>query len=385
MLLSRCWFVFASTASITLQQRTCTALSIESSPRPTVRSRGGWDLRCSRRASTPGDGSSRTTPAPTSSRRRILAAIASIPLSQWVVGYAVDPSFTNRALAAVPAINNKAAVVLKSPNDTLGLELFETTIGSPPQSVLAIARILSPKRFSPTSAATAPLRPGMVCRTYTLQSLKDRVQRGPYPIEIEFENLALGGDAVNDFGRSMVTSQDALTLAQEQARQERGAGRSGSSLSSSSLSGLQVTVLRQGDAADCRNIQSRRGDVLEIRYEASRLKTEGGGDSDTNSPTTRKVVYDSSDARGTGQPYQMVLGSGDMLSGVDLGLYDMCPGESRRIEIPAALAYGARGNKLFQIPPGSNLAWTVDLVLINAVRPRDGRSREEVEGRFAYQ
>jgi FKBP-type peptidyl-prolyl cis-trans isomerase len=382
MLLSRCWFLFASTASITLQQRTCTALSTESSPRLTLLSRGGWDLRCSRRASTPGDGSSRTTPAPTSSRRRILASITSIPLSQWLVGYAVDPSFTNRALAAVPAIKNKAAVVLKSPYDTLGLELFETTIGSPPQSVLAIARILSPKLSSPTSAATAPLRPGMVCRTYTLQSLKDRVQSGPYPIEIEFENLALGGDAVNDFGTSMVTSQDALSLAQEQARQERGADRSGSS---SSPSGLQVTVLRQGDAADCRNIQSRRGDVLEIRYEASRLKTEGGGDSDTNSPTSRKVAYDSSDARGTGQPYQMVLGSGDMLSGVDLGLYDMCAGESRRIEIPAALAYGARGNKLFQIPPGSNLVWTVDLVSINSVRPGDGRSREEMEGRFAYQ
>jgi FKBP-type peptidyl-prolyl cis-trans isomerase len=89
--------------------------------------------------------------------------------------------------------------------------------------------------------------------------------------------------------------------------------------------------------------------------------------------------------RGTGQPYQMVLGSGDMLPGVDLGLYDMCPGETRQLEIPAALAYGARGNKAFQIPPSSNLVWTVELVSINSIRPGDGRTREEMEGRFAYQ
>ena len=36
------------------------------------------------------------------------------------------------------------------------------------------------------------------------------------------------------------------------------------------------------------------------------------------------VVYDSSAQRGTGLPYQMVLGSGDMLPGVDQGLSMTC-------------------------------------------------------------
>jgi FK506-binding protein 2 len=379
MLLRRCWILLSCTASIVSQLRTCTALVTEVSLRPTLLSRGGWALRCSR-STTPGDGSSTKTPASGSSRRRILAAAISFPVSQWVVGYAVDPSVSYRALAAVPAINNKATVILKSPKDTLGLELIETTIGIPPQSVLAIARILSPKPSSPSSA-TAPLLPGMVCRQYTLASLKDRVQSGPYPIEIEFENLALGGDAVTDFGTPMVSSQDALALAQDQSGQIQSVGRSGAP---SSSSGLKVTVLRRGEAEDCRNIQSRRGDVLEIRYEASRLTGDAGVRSDANKPVS-SIVYDSSEMRGTGQPYQMVLGSGDMLPGVDLGLYDMCPGETRQLEIPAALAYGARGNKAFQIPPSSNLVWTVQLGSINSIRPGDGRTREEMEGRFAYQ
>lgn len=354
-----------------------------------MRSQSGWDVLSSPRTKKKSAGSSMTTtPAPTSSRRRILTAVISLPLSQWLVGYAVDPFVPQRALAA-PAISNKATVVLRAPNDTLGLELIETTIGSPPQSVLAIARILPPKRSSPSSASTTQrLLPGMVCRSYTLQSLKDRVQGGPYPIEIEFENLALGGDAVTDFGTPMVSSQDALALAQGQAGTEPAGvvGRSGSSsvASPASSSGLKVTALRRGEAADCRSIQSRRGDVLEIRYEASRLAEGGGGYSGATAPTSR-IVYDSSDARGTGQPYQMVLGSGDMLPGVDLGLYDMCPGEARRIEIPAALGYGPRGNKAFRIPPGANLVWTVDLVSINSIRPGDGRTRDEMEGRFAYQ
>ena len=152
MQLPRCWILITSTALITImQQRSCTALLIERSPRPTLRSRGGWELRCCSRSPLGDDGSSTTTPASTISRRRMVTAIVSFPISQWVVGYAVDPSvLPNRALAAVPAITNKATVVLKSPNDTLGLELVETTIGSPPQSVLAIARITSPK---PSSAA----------------------------------------------------------------------------------------------------------------------------------------------------------------------------------------------------------------------------------------
>lgn len=40
-----------------------------------------------------------------------------------------------------------------------------------------------------------------------------------------------------------------------------------------------------------------------------------------------------------------------MVKGLDLSLFDMCVGERRRIEIPARLAYGNKGSKVFGIPP----------------------------------
>jgi hypothetical protein len=136
-------------------------------------------------------------------------------------------------------------------------------------------------------------------------------------VELTFSNLAVGGDAISDDGKPLVSSQDALDLARRTSR--------GGAISESDIAGtpapspFSITLLR--DTEKYCNIPSRRNDVLEIRYQA-RL---GGPDG---------IVYDSSATRGTGQPYQMVMGSGDMLPGVDQGLYDMCPGQVRGLQIP---------------------------------------------------
>ena len=100
--------------------------------------------------------------------------------------------------------------------------------------------------------------------------------------------------------------------------------------------------------------RSQRGDVLGILYEAH-----------IESPTG--PIYDASNQRGTGgqQPYQMVLGSGDMMIGIDLGLYDMCLNEIRGIYVPSRLAYSTRGNRMFHILPNTNLYWQVQLVRID--------------------
>ena len=154
-------------------------------------------------------------------------------------------------------------------------------------------------------------------------------------------------------------AQDALDLARRTSSVPEGTG---------SLNAYGKTVL--SGPATCK-IQSRRLDVLEIMYEARIASSTG-------------IIYDSSKFRGTGRPYQMVLGSGDMLPGVDQGLYDMCPGEMRLLQIPPVLGYGSRGNKMFQIPPDSTLFWKVKLVSINSVREGDPRTRDDMEGRAEY-
>lgn len=250
-------------------------------------------------------------------------------------------------------------VTLSSPADKLGLELYSTNLGDRP--IVAIRR---------SSNNSATLQPGMILQRYdTMEALKAKLQAGPYPITLTFNNLAAGGDAIADDGKPLVTAQDALELAQK----------------TTSSSSTQPQVASNGNRADdnfqiqvlndpkptC-PVTSRRNDVLEINYVATYMIKD------------QAVVYDASENRGTGQPYQMVLGSGDMLPGVDLGLYDACPGEARRLTIPPRLAYGVKGNRLFGIPPQATLVWHVQLVRINGMEIGDERTRDEMEQRVPY-
>lgn len=44
-----------------------------------------------------------------------------------------------------------------------------------------------------------------------------------------------------------------------------------------------------------------------------------------------------------GEPHWFVLGVGEVIKGLDLGLKDMCPGEKRKITVPPSLAFGEKG------------------------------------------
>jgi len=189
-----------------------------------------------------------------------------------------------------------------------------------------------------------------------------RIQQGPYPIDLEFLNLAAGGDAFGDMGRPLVTAEDALDLAKKTAEEP--------STPPGDTSPAAVYTKRVLKEPPNRILQSRRGDLLEINYSATIAGTD--------------YEYDSSAIRGTGQPYQMVLGSGDMIPGVDLGLYDMSPGEKRQLDIPQTLGHGPRGRKNFGIPEGSSLVWTVELVALNGAFAGDERTRDEIEERAPY-
>lgn len=72
--------------------------------------------------------------------------------------------------------------------------------------------------------------------------------------------------------------------------------------------------------------------------------------------------FDSSRARG---PFEFTLGKGQVIKGWDQGLVQMCPGEHRRLKIPAALGYGDAGAAGGKIPPGATLVFNVELLAIN--------------------
>jgi len=72
--------------------------------------------------------------------------------------------------------------------------------------------------------------------------------------------------------------------------------------------------------------------------------------------------FDSSVDRG--QTFDFQIGVGQVIKGWDEGLLDMCPGDERKLTIPADKGYGAQGAGDV-IPPDATLYFDVKLVEIN--------------------
>jgi peptidylprolyl isomerase len=72
------------------------------------------------------------------------------------------------------------------------------------------------------------------------------------------------------------------------------------------------------------------------------------------------TVFDSSYSRN--QPFEFVLGAGQVIRGWDEGIASMKVGGKRRLIIPPQLAYGAQGAGGGVIPPNARLTFDVELV-----------------------
>ena len=254
---------------------------------------------------------------------------------------------TNTIAWAAPLIPDPRAittVILDSAESRIGVELYDVTIGSGPRQVYpAVKSVNNPSGV----AASRGIQPGMIVlgnyKDAPAKSVVNRIQNGPYPLVLQFYDLG----QVGDYSDAPVAPSLALAKAEQASREA--AAVQGPQLSSKGT-GL-VTKTIQKPTTPCREKDSRvrRGDTLEIKYEA-RVASPGG------------PVYDSSAERG--KSVSFTVGKGEVVSGVDVGVYDMCPGEIRTMDIPASLGYGRAGSNVFDIPGDVRLWWQVELVKV---------------------
>jgi FK506-binding protein 2 len=129
--------------------------------------------------------------------------------------------------------------------------------------------------------------------------------------------------------------------------------------------------------------RSREGDVVEVEFSAS-----VAADAAAEGLRRAKREFDSSAMR-SGRPFAFMLGNGDVVRGFELGTVEMCIGEERLVRVPARLGFGARGSKVYGVPPDAALEYRIRLVSINGVgdprarredQPDEQRFREDSEG-----
>uniref|UniRef100_A0A3P9IYT8 peptidylprolyl isomerase n=1 Tax=Oryzias latipes TaxID=8090 RepID=A0A3P9IYT8_ORYLA len=64
-----------------------------------------------------------------------------------------------------------------------------------------------------------------------------------------------------------------------------------------------------------------------------------------------------------GHPQWFVLGVGQVIKGLDIGMMDMCAGEKRKITVPSDLAFGKNGKG--PVPPNATVVFEVEVLSVS--------------------
>ena len=108
-------------------------------------------------------------------------------------------------------------------------------------------------------------------------------------------------------------------------------------------SGLEYEIIQEGTEAS-----PQKGNLVTVHYT--------GWLNENGNPGKQ---FDSSHKRN--QPFQFYIGMGQVIKGWDEGVQGMKVGGTRKLTIPAALGYGARGAGGV-IPPNATLIFEVELL-----------------------
>ncbi|XP_040004372.1 peptidyl-prolyl cis-trans isomerase FKBP7 [Xiphias gladius] len=95
--------------------------------------------------------------------------------------------------------------------------------------------------------------------------------------------------------------------------------------------------------------KSKKGDLMNVHYDGF-LAKDGS-----------QFYCSRSDK--DGHPQWFVLGVGQVIKGLDIGMMDMCTGEKRKITVPSALAFGEKGKD--PVPPNATVVFEVEVFSVS--------------------
>ncbi|XP_040913758.1 peptidyl-prolyl cis-trans isomerase FKBP7 [Toxotes jaculatrix] len=94
---------------------------------------------------------------------------------------------------------------------------------------------------------------------------------------------------------------------------------------------------------------SKKGDLMNVHYDGY-LAKDGS-----------QFYCSRSDKHG--HPQWFVLGVGQVIKGLDVGMMGMCTGEKRKITVPPALAFGEKGKD--PVPPNATVVFEVEVYSVS--------------------
>ncbi|MED6247464.1 Peptidyl-prolyl cis-trans isomerase fkbp7 [Ataeniobius toweri] len=109
---------------------------------------------------------------------------------------------------------------------------------------------------------------------------------------------------------------------------------------------VKIEVLVQPE--ECSR-KSKKGDLINAHYDGF-LAKDGS-----------QFYCSRSDKEG--HPQWFVLGVGQVIKGLDIGMMDMCAGEKRKLTVPSALAFGQTGKG--PVPPNATVVFEVEVLSVS--------------------
>ncbi|MGH0128451.1 UNVERIFIED_CONTAM: hypothetical protein FKN15_009240 [Acipenser sinensis] len=115
---------------------------------------------------------------------------------------------------------------------------------------------------------------------------------------------------------------------------------------------VEITTFFKPSKCD---VLSKKGDFVKYHYNATLM------DGIKKEREIRIIYVNDHFRHNYGKTYNIVLGSGQVVLGMDIGLKDMCIGEKRTVVIPPHLGYGERGVE-GEVPGSAVLVFDIEMI-----------------------